>query len=101
MNTLKALTIAQGIILAAAFGLMIYAMDVSSKGDGAKADAAEYLMSHNMVGSLPPVCFWREHERRFTCRVNARSYLTCQPRGFLRSTVNPNRCTLVDIPEAR
>lgn len=101
MRTLRALTIIQGLILAAAFGLLIYVKTQDAKAEGVKADANEYLMAHNMVGNLPTMCFWRETQGRFTCRVNHRAYLTCQPRGFSQSTLNPNRCTLVDIPETR
>lgn len=101
MRTLRALTIIQGLILAAAFGLLIYVVGQNAKEAGAVADANEYLMSHNMVGSLPTACLWRASQGRFTCRATVRSYLTCQPRGFFQSTVNPDRCTLVDIPETR
>ena len=101
MRTFRALSVFSSTYFVVAIGVLAYILGQNSKAEGAKADATEYLMAHNMVGNLPTVCFWRESQGRYTCRVNARAYLTCQPRGFFQSTLNPNRCTLVDVPETR
>ena len=104
MRTLRALTILpviQVLFAVAIFGFLAHISNQRAKAEGATADANEHLMSHNMVGNLPTVCFWRPTQGRYTCRVNARVYLSCQPRGFFGRTLNPNRCTLVDVPETR
>ena len=98
---MRALSVFTSVYFVIAIGVIAYILGLNSKAEGAKADATEYLMSHTMMGDLPTVCFWRDAQRRYICRVNRRAYLTCQSRGFFQPTLNPNRCTLVDIPETR
>lgn len=101
MTTLRALTALQVLLAVAVFGFLAHISNQRAKTEGANTDANEYLMSHNMVGNLPTMCFWRPTQGCYTCRVNARAYLSCQPRGFFGRTTDPNRCTLVHVPETR